>query len=258
MGNTMVKGSWRRMGLALAAVFVMMPPPPSALAQAPGITQTQADEILKELRQIRQLLERQQQAPAAPAAARDERVTLPAVKGYMLGKPDAPLTLVEFTDLQCPFCRRFHADTYEELKKNYIDTGKLRFVSRDLPLESIHPQAMPAALAARCGGEQGKFWEVRRALVLKPTLSPELISATAKELGLDMVAFDKCVAEKKFAADIRKDMQEAQAVGIGGTPTFVLGRTAAGEFQGTRLVGAQPYAAFDAKLRQLLEAAPAR
>jgi protein-disulfide isomerase len=227
-------------------------------ARADSITQAQADEILKELRQIRQLLEKLTTSPIPPVAApRDDRVTLPSVRGYMLGRPDAPLTLVEFTDLQCPYCRKFHADTYDELMRNYIDTGKLRFVTRDLPLESLHPQAMRAALAARCAGEQGKFWELRQALALDATLSPESMTASAARLGLDVIALQKCVDERRFEADVRKDVAEAAAVGISGTPTFVVGRTSGDGLQGVKIVGAQPYATFDARLRKLLEAAPA-
>ncbi len=77
-----------------------------------------------------------------------------------LGKPDAPLTLVEFTDYECPLCRAFHTETFGTLKTRYIDTGKLRFVSRDQPLPEYHPNAMEAAHAARCAGDQGRFWEM--------------------------------------------------------------------------------------------------
>ena len=253
-----VRGGWARRWRAAAAIVTTLAC--ATAARADTITSSQADEILKELRQIRQLLERQAAASPAPVAApappRDDRVTLAAVSGYMVGRPDAPLTLVEFTDLQCPFCKKFHAETYDELKRNYIDTGKLRFVTRDLPLESMHPQAMRAALASRCAGEQGKFWELRRALVLEPSLSPESIAASAGKLGLDMRALQKCIDERRFEADIRKDVQEAESLGISGTPTFVVGRTSAGPMQGVKLVGAQPYAAFDAKLRQWLELSP--
>jgi protein-disulfide isomerase len=82
---------------------------------------------------------------------------------YSLGRSDAPLTLLEFTDYQCPYCRKFQAETWPLLKKNYIDTGKLRFIVRDLPL-SFHSSARPAAEAAHCAAEQGKFWEMHHAM----------------------------------------------------------------------------------------------
>ena len=115
-----------------------------------GMTKEQADEIVKELKAIHQLLERQQAASQAALAANSDKVQMSVVAGwYAIGRDDAPITIVEFADYQCPFCRKFHSDTFAELKKNYIDTGKVRFVSRDLPLDS-HPNASGAAIAARC------------------------------------------------------------------------------------------------------------
>src|SRR5712692_8333967 len=143
-------------------------PAPSCPTSRPGISQEQADSIVTELKQIRQLLEKQQvqlarvmapQQPAPPPPP--EKVQMSIGNGwYAIGRDDAPVTLVEFADYQCPYCKRFHTDAYAELKKNYIDTGKVRFVSRDLPLE-FHPFAMKAAEAARCAGDQQKYWELR-------------------------------------------------------------------------------------------------
>jgi protein-disulfide isomerase len=118
--------------------------------------QQQNDQILQELKAIRQLLEKLAgplgqpgPVPAQAAAPVDDHVTLATVTGLVLGKPDAPLTMVEFTDLQCPFCRQFHVTAFEQIKTDYIDTGKLRYISRDFPLDSIHPFAQGAARAAR-------------------------------------------------------------------------------------------------------------
>src|SRR5215471_6315867 len=123
-----------------------------------GMTRDQADAILNELKAIHQLLLTQQNvaaAKAAPAAApASDNVQMKMASGwYSIGRDDAPVTMVEFADYQCPFCRKFHAETFAELKKNYIDTGKVRYVSRDLPLD-FHPNAPGAAVAARCAGEQ--------------------------------------------------------------------------------------------------------
>src|SRR5690348_16641353 len=120
-----------------------------------GITKQQADEILDELRQIRQLLEKQQNANAQPE--QPTRAKVATAGAFAIGSQNEPVTMVEFTDFQCPFCYRFHVNTFNELKKNFIDTGKVRFVSRDLPLD-FHPNAMQAAQAGRCAGEQGQFW----------------------------------------------------------------------------------------------------
>lgn len=234
-------------GLALASIAVssasaQTTPPP----QQPTVQQ-QNEEIIKELRTIRQLLERVIQGAPQPQVAKVSNLG-----GYSLGRPDAPLTMVEFTDLQCPYCRQFATTTFDELKRNWIDTGKLRYVSRDFPLE-FHQQAMNAARAARCSGEQGKFWEMRWALMRNANLlSPAFITKTAADLKLDTQVFTACSASTKFDAAIQADMVEAVNVGVTGTPTFVVGRTTASGIEGPVLVGALPYAKFDAKLTELL------
>jgi len=215
-----------------------------------GITQKQADEILDELRQIRKLLEKQQAAnatqPDQPAKAKV------AVAGaFSMGSKDAPLTMVEFTDFQCPFCQRFHVSTFSELKKNYIDTGKVRFVSRDLPLD-FHPNAMQAAEAGRCAGEQGQFWPMRDRMGSNPEqLDIGHLVAYAAELKLNVESFRSCVQGEKYKTAIENDIQEAFRVGANGTPAFVVGKTAPDAVDGDLLIGALPYPAFDQKLKEL-------
>lgn len=224
--------------------------------------QQQNEQILNELKAIRQLLERlagpigggvPAPVPTAPAAPANDNVSLPSVTGIMLGKADAPLTMIEYTDLQCPFCRQYHIGAYEQIKKEWIDTGKLRYIVRDLPIESIHPQALPAARATRCAGEQGKLWEMRHSILLNnQRLSHDAFATFAQDLKLNMGTFNKCFADTaKFQAEIAKDMAEATSVGISATPSFVVGRTTAGPMDGVRMIGAQPYSAFDAKLKEL-------
>jgi protein-disulfide isomerase len=238
-------------GAALASMILSSAPTaqqPAATAQ-PRTVQEQNEEMIKELRAIRQLLERltQPQGPPQPQVARVSNLG-----GYSLGRPDAPLTMVEFTDLQCPYCRQFATTTFDELKRNWIDTGKLRYISRDFPLE-FHQQAMNAARAARCGGEQGKFWEMRWALMRNANLlSPAFITRTASDLKLDTQAFTACTATTKFDSAIQADMTEALSLGLTGTPTFVVGRTTPSGVEGPMIVGAVQYARFDAALKQLL------
>jgi len=240
--------------LAGATVFAQAPQPPTS--PAPITVQQQNEEMLRELRAIRMLLERlttpQPPQPPIPPQPTSGRVT--NLKGYALGRDDAPLTMVEFTDLQCPFCRQFALTAFDEIKKNWIDTGKLRYISRDFPLD-FHAQAMPAARAARCAGEQGKFWEMRMGLMRNANqLTAPYIAKTAADLGLDAKAFAACSATTKYDAEIRAEMQEGARLGVGGTPTFVLGRTTPTAVEGPMLVGALPYVQFDAKLRELLAA----
>jgi protein-disulfide isomerase len=228
------------------------------LSQAEGITAEQADAILKELRQIHQLLERQQQdnavRPGAPAALTpDEKVTLslPA-NSYSIGRQDAPLTLVEFTDYQCPFCRQFHITAFDGLKKNYIDTGKLRYVSLDFPL-NMHENARLAAVAARCAGDQRRFWELRNVMIVNANrLKLENLLTYATDLQLDVDKFRACVESDKYRAEVDRQLAEGQAIGVSGTPSFVLGRTGTDKVDGIRLVGAMPYSVFDGKIKELL------
>jgi protein-disulfide isomerase len=222
-----------------------------------GITKDQADAILSELRQIRQLLEKEQgagsQAAGTPVLEPAQKVNLTLSKGmYSLGRDDAPLTLIEFADYQCPFCGRFHSDTFADLKKNYIDTGKVRFVSRDLPL-SFHPNALNAAEGARCAGEQGKFWEMRDKLIANAEdLSKPAILKYAQALSLDMGKFSPCLEKEAHKDEIQKDLDDASSAQISGTPTFVLGKTSNDNFSGTVIAGAQPYSVFQVAIQNML------
>ncbi len=171
---------------------------------------------------------------------------------YSLGRADAPLTMLEFTDYQCPFCRRFQAETWPLLKKNYIDTGKLRFVVRDLPLQ-FHSAARPAAEAAHCAGEQGKFWEMHHALLTgDDPLASGGIERRAKALGLDTERLQSCMKANRYESAIARNIAAADALNIHGTPAFVIGRMANGGLEGQLVDGAQPYDEFDAALKQLL------
>jgi len=171
---------------------------------------------------------------------------------YSLGRSDAPLTMLEFTDYQCPFCRRFQAETWPLLKKNYIDTGKLRFIVRDLPLQ-FHSAARPAAEAAHCAGEQGKFWEMHHALLTgDDPLVNGGIERRAKALGLDSERLQKCMKADRYESAIARNTATADALNIHGTPAFVIGRMANGGLEGQLVEGAQPYDEFDEALTQLL------
>ncbi len=191
-------------------------------------------------------------ASAGPGQAPDMvRLALPPGE-FALGRASAPLTMVEFTDYQCPYCRRFQTEVWPKLKRDYIDTGKLRYIARDLPLE-IHASAAPAAEAAHCAGEQGKFWDMHAALLGGAAdLGSGGIERRARAVGLDMTRFGECVARNKYAAVIAAHEQEADAAGIDGTPGFVVGRAAHGELTGVRVEGSLPYDEFAGLLRELL------
>jgi protein-disulfide isomerase len=218
-----------------------------------GLTREQGDEILKELRQIRELLEKQG-ASAPPAAPGQQQITKANVSiegAYTMGSKDAPLTMVEFTDFQCPFCQRFHVQTFADLKKNYIDTGKLRFVSRDLPLD-FHPNALQAAQAGRCAGEQGQFWAMRDRMNANPEkLDMASLAEYALDLKLNVANFRSCIDSGKYKNAIRSDSQTAEKIGANGTPSFVLGKSTPDGVDGELIIGALPYEVFDQKLKAL-------
>jgi protein-disulfide isomerase len=216
-----------------------------------GITHEQADEILKELRQIRELLEKQG-TPEPPSGQQQITKANVSIEGaYTMGSKDAPLTMVEFTDFQCPFCQRFHVQTFAELKKNYIDTGKLRFVSRDLPLD-FHPNALQAAQAGRCAGEQGEFWAMRDLMNSNPEkLDMASLAEFAMDLKLNVGTFRSCIESGKYKGAIQSDSLTAQKIGANGTPSFVLGKSTPEGVDGELIIGAMPYEVFEQKLKAL-------
>jgi protein-disulfide isomerase len=217
-------------------------------AQDSGITKQQADEIIKELREIRQLLEKQ----AKPAAQEPEKAAQAKINlsgAQMLGSKDAPLTIVEFTDYQCPFCQRFHLTTFPEIKKQYIDTGKARFYSRDMPLD-FHANAMRAAQAARCAADQNQFWALRSVMGANPDkLDMKSILADAADLKMDVPAFQKCVESEKYKNAVQSDVMEAMKIGATGTPSFVVGKSTPDGVDGELMIGAMPFGMFDEKLK---------
>jgi protein-disulfide isomerase len=229
-----------------------------ALAQQPhdGMTSKQADEILNELRQMKLLLQQQAallqqlaQRGQPPAEPPPQRAKMNLDGFQMLGLRTAPLTAVEFTDYQCPFCQQFHVTTFSELKKKYIDTGKLRFFSRDMPLD-FHPNALRAAQAGRCAIEQGKFWQLRDVMGANPDkLDIEHLVGFAAELKMDTNAFRACVTSEKYKKDVMSDVTEAMKIGASGTPTFVVGKTTPEGVDGEVVVGAMPLGMFEEKLK---------
>jgi protein-disulfide isomerase len=235
----------------MGAIIITM----SGTVLAVPMTKDQGDAILKELREIKQLLARpqQQQAQAAPSAPpKPENLTIKGSAIYVLGKSDAPLTLVEFTDYQCPFCGRFETTTFPEIKKNYIDTGKVRFILRDLPLD-FHPFALKAAQSVHCAGDQGKYWEMKE-LVFKNQnkIDVDSLAGYAKDLSLNGDTFKSCMADGKHLKEIGDEAKYAASLGITGTPTFVLGKAVGDSVEGRVIVGAQPLAVFEAAINEML------
>jgi len=207
-----------------------------------GITSEQAEQILDELRSIHKLLELQAEKNGPPAPL---RAKLDLSGFQMLGSKDAPLTMVEFTDYQCPYCQRFHMTVFNDIKREYIDTGKVRFYSRDLPLDSLHPNAIRAAQAARCANDQGQYWKMRDIMGANPDkLDLANLVAVAAGLKMDTSAFRTCVESEKYKAAVQADLLEAAKIGAEATPTFVIGKSTPEGVDGELLEGSRPFVEF--------------
>lgn len=172
-----------------------------------------------------------------------------------MGSGNAPLTIVEFSDFECRYCRRFHQQVLPSLKREYIDTGLVRFVHKDLPLP-FHDQARPAAAAARCAGEQNHYWDLYGALFDQQTcLECKGVIEIAKELSLDTSALQACMQREATDTLITANLSEAQLHNIRATPTFVIGPSRKdGKHLGDVVEGAMPWPQFKALIDQQLNA----
>ncbi|TSC79639.1 MAG: DSBA oxidoreductase [Candidatus Peregrinibacteria bacterium Gr01-1014_25] len=184
-------------------------------------------------------------APSTPATVDDDAV---------LGGDSATVTIIEFTDYQCPFCGRHYSQTFGEIKKNYIDTGKVKYVVRDFPL-SFHQNAQKAAEATECAGDQDNFWEMHDLLFSKQDEWSSESDATktfakyARDLKMNAAAFQTCMDEDTYADEVQKDMADGSSAGIDGTPGFwVIGPDGKGE----QISGAQPYQNFASVIDKML------
>ncbi len=223
---------------------------PGVLRQELDAVKTDLEAIKKQLGEIQnQLVQRQAPSPAAGP------VTMSVGDGPALGHADAPITIVEFSDYQCPFCKRHSTSTLAALKASYIDTGKVRYVFRDFPLDSIHPYARKAAEAAHCAGDQDKFWDMHDILFANQSaLMQDNLKGFARDMKLDVDAFDACFDNGKYAKRVEADVAAGAAVGVTGTPKFFVGKVKAdGTMVATVIKGAQPAAAFGQVIDRLLE-----
>jgi protein-disulfide isomerase len=199
-------------------------------------------------------------AGGPPPAADTTTVSIAGI-GPFAGAPDAPVVIVEFTDYQCPYCARHHETTLPELRASYINTGKARYVVRDLPIAQIHPHALGAATASRCAAAQGDahYWRYHDALFARqPDLADSVWPALARRLGLDGAAFEACLRSVDARRLVERDVAEARRVGLSGTPAFVIGRAGGTTVKGVLIRGAYPFALFQQVIDSALTAAAAR
>ena len=163
------------------------------------------------------------------------RYEIPVDDDPFFGAVDAPITIVEFSDYECPYCRTWHTEVYSQLIDAYGD--QIRFVYRDFPLESIHANAKPAAEAANCANEQGEFWEYHDKLFsMELGLSSEAYQEYATQLELDLDEFQECIESGRYQEEVQSDFEFAANLGVRSTPTFFV--------NGIAVVGAQPFEVF--------------
>ena len=226
--------------------------------------------ILKELREIKAIIQGRPVpspgTPAAPGAPPNAAAQPPALPNFNLevagsaakGRANAPLTVIEFSDFECPFCGRYARDAYRQIEREYVTTGKLRYVFRHFPLERIHPKALKASEAAECAHAQGKFWEMHdRLFANQQAMGLAELGSHAQALGLNTGSFQQCLSGA-MTARVKQDLAEGIKAGITGTPTFFFGTiTAEGKLKVLhKLTGAQPYANFKSAIDALLARTP--
>jgi len=212
-----------------------------------GISSDDLKEILSEIQSSQKIAPQSVQQPTQPSVPQIFQVSLD--DDPLKGDPNAPVTIVEFSDFQCPFCSRFFQQTLPLLDKNYIETGKVNLVYRDMPLDNLHTNARPASIAAECADEQGNFWEYHDILFANQGQWQRLPSAElattfvgyASDLKIDTASFESCMSSPDMADEVNKDYLEGGQYGVTGTPTFFIGNEKDGFI---KLVGAQPYSSF--------------
>ena len=206
------------------------------------LTQEDLDQAMAklELKLLQNRLPTEQAMPPVKISADDDPI---------IGDPNAPITIIEFSDFQCPFCARFHVQTLPSIYEEYIEQGKVKLVFRDFPIQNIHPNALPAAVAAECANEQGKFKDMHDILFetqsqwnkIETVAALSLFSQYASDMQMDQEKFESCIASGKYIEEIRKDLEDGRDYGVSGTPGFFVGNDEIGYVE---LKGAQPFESF--------------
>ena len=245
---TVSGGATLKTTITAAAVVVLV------LAVAPACAQTSEIEALR-----REIAALKEDLANLRATLGRPRPLIELANVPHKGNADAQVALVEYSDYECPFCIRHFRETMPLIEKNYIAPGKILYAFRDYPIDQLHPQAVKAHEAARCGGEQDKYWPMHTTLFGVPAQhSPEGLEATATKAGLDLAKFKDCIASGRTTAGIRKTAEDAATFGAQGTPAFFIGiiDKATNTVKVTRaLSGALPFAEFAKAIEAAIEQA---
>lgn len=213
-------------------------------------------EIEKAVKELKELARGGRSAPA-PAPLAPENILLAIDDDPVKGDRKARVVLVEFSDFQCPYCARFVRETLPEIDKNYIKTGKLKYVFRDFPITSAHKDALKAAMAAGCALDQGKYWEMHDRLFENQTaFTVYNLTQNAEAIGLNKQTFQQCLNNNEYATEVQSDFADGTKAGVNQTPFFFLGLTEPNSPKVkvlTVIRGAKPYAVFKAAIDSALE-----
>jgi protein-disulfide isomerase len=216
--------------------------------------QAEHQQIIIRLDELKQLLQSNTQLAKSAVPPRPQPPSTLEIHGENFrGDRNARVAIIEYADFECPYCGEYENNVFPQLLRDYIETCKLKYFYRDLPLP-MHPFAVPAARAARCAGEQGKYWEMLDSLFAKQNaLSAPALLDRAQTLGLDTAKFTECLSSDKYNEDIRKNISDAQKFGIDGTPTFFIG-TIEGDVVNIKngIKGSSPFEVFKTDLDALV------
>jgi protein-disulfide isomerase len=202
---------------------------------------------------VREQVSRHLLSLRASATGEEIRDAVPVRPGEsFIGDPAAPVTMIEYSDFQCPYCALFHARTFPKIKAKYIDSGQLRFIHRHLPLPA-HRLAVTAAEAAACAGDQGLYWILTDLMFSRAScLECQGVVELSKAVPLDRGRFEECVSSERHRPEIDQDIAAAKALNLRGTPTFIVGRTTTTGVKGIAFEGARAFEEFESRIDRIL------
>jgi len=214
--------------------------------------------IQKDLKEIKKLVQEGARAAPKKKGFREQEVSIG--DSPFLGEADATVTLIEFSDYQCPYCSRHFRDVMPKIVTDYVDTGKVKYVMFERPIESLHKNAYNASLAALCAGEQGKYWEMHNIMFAnQKKLGADSLKSFAATIGLNSSEFDTCLDTEKYEKQVNSNGATASKLGTSGTPGFVLGLTDQADPSKAKvsvyIKGAQSFNNFKGSIDQLLDSA---
>jgi len=249
---------WVSMG-TVPAFAQASPDPIEALTREVAALREAQAVMQQDLQEIKALLQKAM-TPAVSGQGAEPRPSFSLPNAPERGRKGAATVMLEFSDFHCPFCGRYTQEVYPQISKEYVDSGRIGYLFVNMPIDALHPRSFKAHEAALCAAEQGRFWEMHDRIFanVQTSQTPEQLITHAGAVGVDLEKFRACVAGGRRAEDVKRDVAQAQALGVRATPTFVIGtRGADGQIRAQQVIsGAQPYATFKAALDNALAGRP--